>query len=475
MAGIGFELKKLFNEESYIGDIKAYIFAGMVSSGPWIISIASLGLLWMFSSSYIGAEFQKLFRATVVYTFAYSLITTGAIQLVVTRFLSDRLFLRQRNVFLPTYVGLILLTVIIQGITASIFYYFTEFDMYYKILGVVLYVAVSCIWQTMIFLSAARDYTSIVSAFFWGCLVSVGGAVLLGKNYGFDGHILGFTIGQALIVMVLMYRIFCEFDSTIECNFEFLTKLDSYFDLLLVGAFYYCAIWADKVIYWYAKGGERVGTLFYSHYPYDSCMFLAFLTIIPALANFLIDVETSFYEKYRSFYGSIVNKGALSEIKKKKGEMIKVIRDASSRTVLLQIMVTGTFIFSAPYIIHLLSLQSKHLPLIGTAAVGTFFHVFLLIALIFILYFDRKKSALLVCFFFFVTNVLFTLLVIKYAPDYMGAGYAAATFTSFIFAFIILFRSLRNIEYLTFTEQPLVNPKLPSESVEGIEGEGKAK
>ncbi len=470
MAGIGFGLRELTHEGTFIGDFKAYTYAGMVSAGPWIISIFALGFLGLFSAPYISSAFQKLFRVTVVYTYAYSLITTGAIQLVVTRFLSDRLFAKQRNIFLPTYVGLMLITVVFQGVTASIFYFFNDVDLQFKISGIILYVAVSCIWQTMIFLSAARDYTSIVAAFFWGCLVSIGSAFILGKHFGFNGHLVGFTMGQVLIAILLMYRIFCEFDSVIECNFEFVTKLHHYFSLLLIGIFYYLAIWIDKIIYWYTAGGERVGMLFYSHFPYDSAMFLAFLTIIPALAHFMVDVETNFYTKYKGFYGAIVNKGSLGAIKRQKHEMLNALRGTSSRMVLLQVMVTGTFLYYAPHILRLLSLKKDQLSLIGFAAVGTFFHVFLLIAIVLILYFDRRRSAVFVSLFFLITNSAFTMAVIKYAPKYMGMGYALATFTSFIFAVSILFWTLKNLEYLTFSEQPLETPKLPSETAEHVVG-----
>lgn len=466
MAGIGFELKKLIDEGTYLDDFKAYFFAGMISAGPWMISIFCLGMLWMFSTPYMWLESQKLFRVTVVYTYAYSLITTGALQLIVTRFLADRLFMKQRNIFLPTYAGLMLLTIAVQGITATIFYSFCDVPLQFKIVGIVLYIAVSCIWQTMIFLSAARDFVSIAASFFFGNLASFVLALAFGSAYGFNGHLLGFTIGQVVVLMLLMYRIFCEFDSAVDCSFDFLLQMGKYFDLLLIGIFYYLAIWVDKLIYWYAPTGEHIKSLFYSNYPYDSAMFLAFLTIIPALAHFMVDVETNFYDKYKGFYGAIVGKGSLGEIRTQKAGMKKTLMDATWRMVLLQTLVTGTYLFCAPMLIDFLHLRPEHLYVLRMAGIGAFFHVMLMVTLILILYFDRRLAAMAVALCFLATNTSFTFWVINRSPDLMGLGYAAAAFVSFLFGVGILCFSVRDIEYLTFTGQPLVTPRLPSEASE---------
>ena len=39
MAGIGFELRKLMRRDSFWGLLRAYGYAGLISSGPWVLSI----------------------------------------------------------------------------------------------------------------------------------------------------------------------------------------------------------------------------------------------------------------------------------------------------------------------------------------------------------------------------------------------------------------------------------------------------
>jgi uncharacterized membrane protein len=304
---------------------------------------------------------------------------------------------------------------------------------------------------------------AIVWTFFLGAVASFGGAIFLGRQYGFEGHLYGFTIGQVLVVFMLMYRIVYEFNSPITCRFDFLRQFPKYPKLIWVGVFYYAAIWADKIIYWYAPTGEHIQAYFYSHYPYDSCMFLAFLTIIPALAHFMVDVETNFYEAYKSFYGAIANKGSFQTIMAKKKEMVQVLYDSTSRMFVMQTAVTTLFILLAPHLIKFLSLREEHLWTVWAAGIGTYFHAFLLVTIIIILYFDRLMDTLWVGLFFLLTNSVGTWMVMRFWPEYMGAGYAASTFLSTCFAIGILAKNVRHIEYLTFTEQPISKPSLPKE------------
>jgi uncharacterized membrane protein len=464
MAGIGFELRRLMAEDTFIGDIRAYLYAGIISAGPWIISVLCLSFLWLFSYPDLAIGPQKLFRTMVVYTFAFSLITTGWIQLVVTRFLADRLYLKQKNILLPDYVGLMFVTILFQGATAGLFYAYSGLSLSLKISGVMMYIAISCVWQTMIFLSASRDYLAIVWAFFIGALASFFGALVFGKYYGLHGHVFGFTAGQAVIAFLLMFRVFYEFDSPITCRFDFFRQISKYFDLLLIGIFYFTAVWIDKIIYWFSPTGDRIEALFFSHYPYDSCMFIAFVTIIPALAHFLVDLETNFYESYKGFYGAILNKGSYQTILAKKKEMVQSLYDSASRMFILQTVVTTLYVFGAPHFVPLMSLKPEHLWTVRAAGLGAYFHAFLLVTIIIILYFNRRKEALAVAIFFFFSNAGATFAVIHWKPEWMGSGYAASAFLSMGFALGVLAWSIRNIEFLTFTEQPVSKAALPKET-----------
>lgn len=56
MAGIGFELRKLLKKQTYGGLLQAYAYAGIISSGPWVLSIVGILLIGVFSLSAIDAR-----------------------------------------------------------------------------------------------------------------------------------------------------------------------------------------------------------------------------------------------------------------------------------------------------------------------------------------------------------------------------------------------------------------------------------
>ena len=53
MAGIGFELRKLLRKDSLLGLVQAYAYAGVIGSGPWVLSIVGMLLIGFLSASVV--------------------------------------------------------------------------------------------------------------------------------------------------------------------------------------------------------------------------------------------------------------------------------------------------------------------------------------------------------------------------------------------------------------------------------------
>lgn len=96
MAGIGFELKKLFvNREkpSLFGNLKAIVFSAIVSVGPWIITASSLNILIFLSNRVeLSRAKQTIFMSSIFYAFVFSQILTCLFQYLITRYVSDCVF-----------------------------------------------------------------------------------------------------------------------------------------------------------------------------------------------------------------------------------------------------------------------------------------------------------------------------------------------------------------------------------------------
>ena len=51
MAGIGFELRKLLKKDSLLGLVQAYAYAGVIGSGPWVLSIVGILAVGLLAST----------------------------------------------------------------------------------------------------------------------------------------------------------------------------------------------------------------------------------------------------------------------------------------------------------------------------------------------------------------------------------------------------------------------------------------
>jgi len=50
MAGIGFEIRRILEKDTLFSLLEAYGFAGLISSGPWVLSILGVMMIGILSS-----------------------------------------------------------------------------------------------------------------------------------------------------------------------------------------------------------------------------------------------------------------------------------------------------------------------------------------------------------------------------------------------------------------------------------------
>lgn len=67
MAGIGFQLRKIMSSKTFGSVLQAYAYAAIVSSGPLILSIASLALLGFFIAPQSSREEVIVFFTAVTH------------------------------------------------------------------------------------------------------------------------------------------------------------------------------------------------------------------------------------------------------------------------------------------------------------------------------------------------------------------------------------------------------------------------
>ncbi|MHC4134820.1 MAG: exopolysaccharide Pel transporter PelG, partial [Planctomycetota bacterium] len=455
MAGVGFELRRMIEERrGVMAKVRAYSCAGLISSGPWLMTILTLTLLNLAGPYLGGTEGYSLFRALVTYAFAFSLILQGIAQMAVTRRVADLLYTKRYDAVLPAFAATTVGVGAVHALIGTAFCLWAGFSAVLSFLAVTLFAIIGMTWIALIWLTVVRQYDEVLRAYVYGTLVAMVGVVLLFLSRGTVGILAAYTAGQAFTLALLIRTIVRGMNASGGRDLSVFRSLVSFPLLVGVGLFYNAAIWVDKMIFWWQDGIGPHSLVRY-HPLYDTCSFLAYLTVVPALAVNLVRLETAFYERYRGYYGAILGGTPLGVIEDKRRRMLRNLEESLVRLLKTQGAITALVILFAPVICDTLKLPPIAVRLFRLTCLGAFFHVLLLINILMQMYFDLRKQALATSLAFLALNGILAWWSVNRGVETYGIGYALASFMSLLLGYLLLYRSLDQLDYMTFTSQPI--------------------
>ncbi|WP_432261236.1 exopolysaccharide Pel transporter PelG [Cupriavidus sp. TMH.W2] len=456
MAGIGFELRRMLRRDNLSGMLSAYAYAGIISSGPWILSIVGILLIGMLSLPFVvPGSLITQFQVSVTYLIAGSLILTGPMQLAFTRFTSDRLFEKRDYLILSNYHAVALLATVLSGGigVACAVCSFGEQSVLYRLLMVAGFVVLSNIWIAAIFLSGMKQYKAIVWTFLLGYAISVGAALAL-RRHGLEGLLGGFTAGQLCLLTGMVTLIYRNYTSRQFMSFEVFERRYAYPSLVAIGLLYNLGIWIDKFMFWYAPStGQQVIGPLHASIIYDIPVFLAYLAIIPGMAVFLVRIETDFVEYYDAFYNAVRGGSSLEHIEDMRNTMVQTIRLGLYEIVKVQAIAALLLFAVGVWVLRLLGISELYLPLLYVDVIGASLQVVLLGVLNIYFYLDRRREVLLLTAAFVVLNFALTLLTLHLGPAWYGYGFAVSLLVVVALALYLLDRKLDRLEYETYMLQ----------------------
>ncbi len=454
MAGIGFSLRKIMKEDTFGQIVRAYAYAAIIGSGPWIISVISLVAIYTIGLSHSGAARITLlqFQTTITYLISISLIVSGIFQYAFVRYVADRLFEKLDMRILPNTLGVLFVLTIITAIIAIFFVVFAlpGTSTLYKLLCVFTMVVLSNLWMLANLLSGLRVYRSILLVFIIGYTLTVLFCWLL-WGYGIEGLMLGFFLGQTILFFGLLVIITYGYFALDTLTFDFLKPGRMYASLIFAGLFFNLAIWADKYCFWYYKetGYAVIGHL-HASLIYDLPIYLSFFLIIPGFAVFLFRMETDFVECYQKYYDAIRDGGSLKKINTMHSLMVQAVRLGFVDIIKIQFLFTLIGFYFSERILAFFNFPTVQAHLLRVDILAIDFLVLFIGMLNVTFYLDKRKQAVLLCILFFVLNVLFTLLSLLFGLYYYGYGLLVAVLICNFVAFWILDRDFYNLTYETF-------------------------
>ncbi len=457
MAGIGFELRKLLRKQTYTGLLQAYAYAGIISSGPWVLSIIGILLIGVFSLGAIDSNASiTQFQVTVTYLFLISLILTGLVQLSFTRYVADQLFLENNDAIMPNFNGLLLLSMSLSLLLAlpAAAFLFPEQSALYRLLFAIGLTVMSAIWITTVFLTGMKHYHAIVLIYFLGYATTIGLALALRHVSGLEGLLLGFVIGHVLLLMGMVWLVYRNYNSDRFIAFDIWKPGAMYRSLMASGFLFNLGAWIDKIMFWYHPDtGQAVIGPLRASVIYDIPIFLAYLSVIPGMAVFLVRIETDFVEYYVKFYDAVREGATLDYIERMRNQMVYYVRRGLFDIAKIQAIAVLVTLVLGEAILRFLGISTLYLPLLYIDVIGAALQVVMLGILNVLFYLDQRRAVLTLTGLLPIFNLVFTALSLQLGANWFGYGFAFAMLLTVLLGLWILGRKLDDLEYLTFMLQ----------------------
>ena len=238
MAGIGFELKKLFHRKGLVAMVRAYGYAGVICTGPMLLGILlQFGVLAVSGWWHVPRADQNLLVCMITYTLLASLVLTSFLSMPVTRFLADMLFEHHEETILPSFWGSTTLMLAVGAVLYAVFLLFSGATLMQGLLCLWLFLEMIVNWNAMSYLTAIKDYQGIMWSFVAAVVVAFLSAcamMALGLPQ-VESLLAAVAFGYGVMMVwdvVLLHRYFPQ---SSESPWTFLAWLDRFLPLALTG------------------------------------------------------------------------------------------------------------------------------------------------------------------------------------------------------------------------------------------------
>ncbi len=461
MAGIGFELKRLFRRKGLFATMRAYGYAGIVCTGPMLLGVLlQVGILVLCGLWGVGRANQDLLVCMVTYTLLASLTLTSFFSMPVTRFLADMLFAEREDEILPSFWGSNAIMLVVGTVLYGVFLLFSGATLLQGLLCLWLFNIMIVNWNGMSYLTAIKDYRGILCSFAAAicvaCLCALA-ALALGLPPG-EGLLASIALGYGVMLawdVVLLYRYFPQSDRS---PWLYLRWLDQFMPLALTGLFTNLGLFAHLVIIWAGPIGVQVKGLFYGAPYHDVPALIAFLTILVTSVNFVVSVEVNFYPRYRDYYSLFNDGGVVGDIVVAEEEMLATLNRELRFCALKQLFVTAAVISLETTVLSALPLGFNNLMhgYFRTLCVGYGLYAVGNTLLLILLYFTDYKGAVLASGLFAGVAGLATAVSLLLPQQFYGFGFLLGAAVFFIVALLRLDAYTANLPYRILSQQPIV-------------------
>ncbi|HPF87013.1 MAG TPA: exopolysaccharide Pel transporter PelG [Candidatus Limiplasma sp.] len=460
MAGIGFELKKLFVGRSAIAKVRAYAYASIITSGTMVLAIVLMLGVQLMTRAFGATDTQtETMVVLMVYAMLGSLILTSLLQMLLSRYVADMVYQKLPDKIMPSLFGGSALLMFPGGLVYGMFLWRAQdITLLDKALNLALFLVLIMVWLQMAYITAAKDYRRILIGFTGGVATVFGlGAVLLAVGMSpVTAIMLSLFCGYGIMLVSFTRVLLSIFPVGTGSIFAFVEWIGTYPDLVITGFLSMAGAFVHIIVMWFSPLGEVVAGEFRYAPLHDSAAFFAYLVAIPTSINFVVSVEVNFYDRYKKYFSAITGGGTLAEIRLARDGMKKVLMQELFRLTQTQVFVMVVFTVLMRYALEYLSFTRDMISMFQVMSIGYSAYALGNSVMLLQLYFNDRRDALLTCLIYFSLNLIGTLYTLNKDPMFYGLGMTCAGIVMYLFGLLRLIRYIRSIDYHVFCGQPIL-------------------
>ena len=460
MAGIGFELKNLFNHRTAAGYLKAYSYSAVVTAGPFAMMTGMvLAIQLMFRYFDVSYLESQVYTASVIYPFVFSNIISSDFIMVITRYLADQLYGKSyRNIY-PSIFGMGFLLMLAGSFFAVLFFWNKPLELSLKLYTYVFYMEMLLVWLEGVYLTAVKDYKGILLTYGIGVGISILLALLVlvtGVLAPAKGAMLAMDIGAAYIVMMfllLIRRFFgCEEGGR---NFDFLSYFGQHQRLFFIALFYTTGLYLPNILIWRSELAVWIADTYVYSPAYDVATFYAFLSVVPVMIMFVVSMELSFYKKYAVYFTCITQKGDLREIEDVKQDLLHTMWFELRNIMEFQLVFTLIFLALGNYFLPKAGLAFNSVDMYNLIVLGAYFTGIMQVIYTLLLYFEDQQGVLRIAACFLLSNLLFGGVGLWIGEESFGFTFFLAAALTVVLAVCRVLYFCRRLDYFVFCSRPV--------------------
>lgn len=466
MAGIGFQLKKLFSRRGMLASFRAYGYATMVCAGPMILGFLLL-LAVMIISDLAGSprNERELLVSMITHALLASLVVTSVFSMLTTRFCADSIYEKKYNSLIPSLYGSTAIMLLIGGIGYGIFLYFSGVRAEYKLLSFILFMILILVWTEINYLTMLKDYKIIMLAFLFSLLTALILSIVF--IWLFHFHVIisimvALCIGYGMMACWYFGIIYRYLPEGFGTSLRFIEWFDHNPQLIFTGFFITLGLFGHLVIMWWASPlSVQVEGLFYGAPTHDVPAIYAFFSILITTINFIVTTETRFYPKYKEYFVLFNGNGSIEDLDEAEISMGRVLSEELGYLVLKQVFCTLLFIIFGSILLPLLPLgfNSEMLRIFRTLCVAYAFYAIGNSFLLVMQYFSDLTGAAISSVLFAVVSNVATLIFSLFVKKYYGFGFMIGSFVFCLFCVLRLCTYLKRLKYHVLVSQPILTVK----------------